>query len=312
MYFIKAMSIGPAARFLLAKAAGTGRVHSVFKRVINLAFPGQKLISIAHATIGNSPVNIVTDAKDNCGWDGLGVDVGGTGHLQEGFLYLDRLTINLRTAQPWIPAIQKPLGPPLPAHEIASNLLSLRRISAGLATRHGLSPLLPFTDELLLGRCPEIARHDPFLSAAATSIAGITQAIKASDLPALQIHAGKLAGLGPGLTPSGDDLLAGLMAAMLFAQKTHSGSPRKVPAEHLNETILRHTKGKTNDLSRQHLEFSARGEVSETMESLILTLLQGPSSNLNVAARELMKIGASSGSDLLLGILLGSSLLLAC
>lgn len=295
--------------FLREGTGETGYVHSVFNQVINLAFPGRGLVSVSTSAISNSPTNIVTNLKDHCGWPELGINAGTEVVTTGKLLCLGPVSVDLSTASLWIPSIKHRLAP-LPTQEIARNILRLGSCADRYLKPHGLSPLLPYLNELLAGSCPPAVHYDPFLRTAATGIACLITSIKSGDLSVLCQQSKQLIGLGPGLTPSGDDLLAGLMAGMAFTEKAASLTPPPVPVELINDAIVSQSEGRTNDISRQLLEFSARGEVTETMEAVILAVLQGPEDQLEQSAVRLLNVGASSGADQLLGIMLGISLFL--
>ncbi|HEV2581434.1 MAG TPA: DUF2877 domain-containing protein, partial [Ktedonobacteraceae bacterium] len=114
-----------------------------------------------------------------------------------------------------------------------------------------------------------------------------------------------LAGLGPGLTPSGDDTLAGFISimALLSPQLSADGAFR----EHMARTIAAIAGPRTTVLSAVLLAHAAFGEVAEQLSTLLLALsLSAEASEivLNAADRALA-FGASSGGDTLLGVLLG-------
>ncbi len=125
------------------------------------------------------------------------------------------------------------------------------------------------------------------------NIAGIEQAVRG------------LAGLGPGLTPSGDDVLGGFAAimALLSLQLSADSLPRK----YIASTIAAVAKPRTTMLSAVLLEYASRGEVSEQFGTLLLALML-PAEEIEIvlkAADRVLAFGASSGGDTLLGMLLG-------
>jgi len=114
-----------------------------------------------------------------------------------------------------------------------------------------------------------------------------------------------LAGLGPGLTPSGDDVLGGFAAIMALLSPQLSAD--SISRKHIASTIAAVARPRTTKLSGVLLEFASRGEVSEQLGSLLLTLMLPAEEYETVqkAADRVLAFGASSGSDTLLGILLG-------
>jgi len=114
-----------------------------------------------------------------------------------------------------------------------------------------------------------------------------------------------LAGLGPGLTPAGDDMLAGFAAVMTLLSERLSVDG--INRGQVAEVIARVARPRTTMLSGVLLEYAAHGEAAEQVGKLLLALaLPGgePEAVLR-AADELLAFGATSGGDTLLGVLLG-------
>jgi len=105
-----------------------------------------------------------------------------------------------------------------------------------------------------------------------------------------------LIGRGPGLTPVGDDILTGLLAApMLIA-------PENPSSQNLT-TMIKNSATATTDISRQMLTDAASGYFIEPIMNLISALYtQG---DFERPVKELQSIGSSSGCAMVLGILAG-------
>jgi hypothetical protein len=114
-----------------------------------------------------------------------------------------------------------------------------------------------------------------------------------------------LAGLGPGLTPAGDDVLAGFAALMMLLSSRLSADD--VFRGQVAEVIARVARPRTTMLSGVLLEYAARGEVAEQIGKLLLALaLPAEESEAVLRAVDgLLAYGATSGGDTLRGILLG-------
>jgi len=106
----------------------------------------------------------------------------------------------------------------------------------------------------------------------------------------------RLIGRGPGLTPAGDDLLAGRLAApMLLA-----------PGGRSSRTLCRQTRkhlSATNEISAQMLYDATHGLFIEPIISFMSALYGNGS--VKRAARNLRAVGATSGQAMLLGVLAG-------
>jgi len=107
----------------------------------------------------------------------------------------------------------------------------------------------------------------------------------------------QLLGLGPGLTPSGDDLLAGLLITWY-----HLGASST--AERLGRALLTSGAERTNRISLTHLEAAAEGFGAAPMHDLLLALGGDDRRAIIEALDAASKIGHSSGLDAIAGLVL--------
>jgi len=103
-----------------------------------------------------------------------------------------------------------------------------------------------------------------------------------------------LLGRGDGLTPSGDDVLAGWMVARYATER--SLTP-------VVDVVLRAAADRTTRLSATLLRRAAEGEAIRVCRDLLLALRSG--SGVDAARDRLLRIGHTSGAALALGISLG-------
>ncbi|HEV8652225.1 MAG TPA: DUF2877 domain-containing protein [Actinomycetes bacterium] len=104
---------------------------------------------------------------------------------------------------------------------------------------------------------------------------------------------GLLAGLGPGLTPAGDDALAG----MLLARRALDGPG----AEARLRSALR--AARTSALSLAFLGCAAAGQSIDPVHQLLGAAARRDPGTAVTAARALAEVGASSGADFCFGLL---------
>lgn len=105
-----------------------------------------------------------------------------------------------------------------------------------------------------------------------------------------------LAGRGAGLTPAGDDILAGLL---LVARAADAASEAALVA--LTREV------RTHDISRAFLEQAARGRSLAAVHDLLGACAAGETGAAGKARRRLAGVGASSGLDLAYGLLVGAA-----
>lgn len=117
------------------------------------------------------------------------------------------------------------------------------------------------------------------------------------------LDAEKLLGYGDGLTPSGDDFLAGMLSAIHFAQKIYGQMCIYLPS--VTEAVLRGMERRTNRISRHFLRYAAEGAWGLATERFMLALFRDEEVALRSAIEKKISYGASSGVDEMKGIMFG-------
>ncbi len=126
---------------------------------------------------------------------------------------------------------------------------------------------------------------------------GLVAAVAVSDWDAAHAAARSLSGLGPGLTPSGDDALAGLALGLRSAAGL-------LPAP-LADALGRAVVGRTTDLAGARLRHAVDGRPDEATHAVLLALLTDAGPPMQIAVGSLLDYGHTSGADTLVGLLLG-------
>jgi len=270
----------PARERLRRLQAGhsTARVLAVFERACDLLTTGGGIVALTLPEIGDGPFNVVVD-----GAAGIfaGIEPGLPVTVEGMQLRVGGLRVDLENASTWEPR---------PDWE---------RLCSQRAT---ISARLP----LLRALCLRQASTGSFLSLLKSSppneiVLSTAQAAAdalregwVGDAEQLQAGASGLAGLGSGLTPSGDDFLSGVM---LWAWLAHPAPPS------FCQTLATATIPRTTTLSAAFLRAAARGECSAPWHTLLAALNAGRDAEIATAAQEILAHGATSGADSLAGFL---------
>jgi hypothetical protein len=123
-------------------------------------------------------------------------------------------------------------------------------------------------------------------------LAALRGAVRRADLDAALRTSTRLVGLGPGLTPAGDDVMAGTIAGLVLL-----GHPA---AERFAAGVLALAGGRTTELSRALLRHAAVGQVSGEYAAVLHGLVgERP---LAPAIAGLLATGSTSGRALALGL----------
>src|SRR3954466_13243325 len=123
-------------------------------------------------------------------------------------------------------------------------------------------------------------------------LAALRGAVRRADLDAALRTATRLVGLGPGLPPAGDDVLAGTTAGLVLL-----GHPA---AERFGAGVTALAAGRTTELSRALLRHAAAGRVSGEFAAVLRGLVGDGA--LAPAIQALLATGSTSGRALGLGL----------
>ncbi len=102
-------------------------------------------------------------------------------------------------------------------------------------------------------------------------------------------------GLGPGLTPSGDDTLAGILLVRR-ALEGPAAEPRLVDVA---------LGVRTTSVAREMLRWAARGQAVEPVHDLLAALAARDRRRADASLAALLRLGHTSGADLAYGLSLG-------
>jgi hypothetical protein len=140
---------------------------------------------------------------------------------------------------------------------------------------------------------------DPLDASGRAAVAELVRAIADGDSPDLAVR--DLLGRGPGLTPTGDDVLAGALVSL-----SALGAPATTA---LATAVLRAAPDATTAVSAALLRHATRGECIPQLHDLVEAIGAGTgdpaTGDLPRAAGALLAVGHCSGAGLLHGVLVG-------
>ena len=281
-------------------------VLAVFRRSVYCRGAGGALLCLGPLSLGVGPLNLLCALPDGLCWDAGLLAPGQTGSCDGGRLRLaDRWTFRLEGAVVWRPA-----RPPVPVDSaiVAAGLARLAQELSDRPERGGLQPLLPWLARGLFPPSEGWPASTPLLRLALPGIRALARWVEAgvadpggcgpAPCPAAEI----LLGLGPGLTPSGDDLVGGLLVALrAFAQPAL--------ADRLAAGVLAAAQGRTNAISLAHLAAAAAGSGAGALHDVLCALAAPGTPGLGECLRAIDPIGHTSGWDALAGVTLAAALI---
>jgi hypothetical protein len=266
-------------------ASFSGYIHSIFNRTINLqCFENNELYTIACNEIDNGPNTIVIEKER---FDDIDLAINTPVYTANQKLYIgNQLIISVEKAELWDSILPEyPTNPEILYKNISKmkEYINLHGKGGGIKNTH--KPQSPFDVEMA-----KIIEE---------RILSLQTALLKREMPDAMTSAIKLIGLGPGLTPSGDDFLVGLFTILnipnspLFRYRT------------LADQVVQEAKKLTNDISYMGLMKASQGQTRESIIHLVNSIFTGKDEELTLSLNKVLTIGSTSGTDITLGIYYG-------
>lgn len=243
------------------------RILSIHQRACNLLSANEEIIALVHPSLGNGPFHIVLEWP--LPFAGLVKEM--PVRAERRTLIFPDFTIDLQTAALWDPA----LSVPAPIFHLPT----------------------AFSHPTIL---PSASHNDAVVRRMAQGARLLTTGLRTQEMKALMDGVSLLAGLGPGLTPAGDDFLLGLMARW-WLQPALLPPGWTVPA--LCQQLVQTASPRTTRLSGVWLLHAARGQFAQPWHDLARALRPGHEPALPDAVNRILSTGATSGADALKGFL---------
>ncbi len=287
---VRILTLGEFARDALG-AHSTGEILAVFRRSFYIRL-GPYALCLGPTGIGKGPINIITQTHGDTEWPQLGlaqhqpvsvsqiaIDVAG------------RARFDFTGADVW-----RPPPPPQFSFDTLRGGLKLLFEFALRRSPGGLGATLAVAD--MLAEWP-YSSDDPLLRFARTPICDVAAWISGAlarksgpESAPLPRSIENLIGLGPGLTPSGDDFIGGLMVALRYLGFAEIAAA-------IAGAVLPIASRDTNTISAQLLRCAATGQAASTLFDVLKAILTGDSIEAGLDAID--AIGHTSGWDSLAG-----------
>lgn len=213
---------------------------------------------------------------------------------------ITELSLNLKLAQ-----TQSNLVIRSPKQPAGIDLDVLRRYGAAHGNGGGMSELLGYVGQICGRQCCVMYQNFPgiFVRKAIPALTIFIEAIQRDDREGMQCGFSRISGLGPGLTPSGDDVLLGMTAAYMSARQ--AGIVVPPGAWYLPELILEQDGTDTSGVSGAYLCAAAKKGHFSLLDGVLSRMLDaGVTDSWEPRLKELTAIGSSSGTDILIGMVL--------
>jgi hypothetical protein len=279
-----------------------GTVHSVFNRVCNIIFEDWPIVSLISESIPMKPMSISLKSLENISMHELGLETDQRILYRQHRLEIPEacFTLYLSNSRGFDcrPVFDFNMGS---INQIKLNIDELRVVLEHGNIR-GLLPMISNFEESS-GEKYNTFTPNRYSEFAWPRVDKLIRAISQGDLTKISDKSRGIAGFGPGLTPSSDDMLIGLMISLIYASRYYNWGRQR--AEAINSAILRGAEGRTTQLSYEMMSYAAKGEVTKSIHQLMGCIYSNSTQLIYRSALDVMDYGETSGSDMLCGIYMG-------
>jgi uncharacterized protein DUF2877 len=261
-----------------------GEVHSAYRRTINIRFAGDQLVCLHGGRRLVAPFGIALGQRFRSpAFERItpGAPVEAAPHFLR--IPTEDLEVELAETPAWAPRARATTLAPDAAARHAETLEAI---------------LLQHDNPDGLAGLVEGADATPLLRRALPGAQDLERGLARGDRARILTGAGPLLGLGPGLTPAGDDFLAGFLGTAALTRPADEVLIRDVGAE-----ILRLAESRTTLLSRAFLSHALQGALAPPVDAVAAAILEGAGRPAVArAAQAAAAIGHTSGLDILAGM----------
>ncbi|MHC2461688.1 oxamate carbamoyltransferase subunit AllH family protein [Bradyrhizobium embrapense] len=252
-----------------------GQVVAMFERSLYAVIDGI-WICVGRTGIGSGPLHVVGDFR----WPSLAV--GDPVRVADSILWIGATPFaNLATRSVWAP----PAVPNWSISSLRRGLDAVDEVWVGGLIAEGLAAV---------GSAHAPSDTSALVRAAMPGLAALERVLAGADDDAdREPGLASLIGLGPGLTPSGDDLIGGALIALATFGRNESRDALWDRCRMLLDG--------TNDISRMHLRAAALGYGAAALHAAIHTTMSGETAGVRGAVTALAAIGHTSGLDAFAG-----------
>ena len=293
-----ARRVGSRAKGLLALPGFSGKVLAVLSETVYLASRDGEILWISQEDLPMHRRCVLASFRSDS------ICVGQKFFSQGPCLRIaGEVEIDLGQAVEW-----KPLSVvPQQAQPIFAVNVHVRRLLEAvgkLGSAKGFGQIIPLISAVLDGNEMAAFVQDPLLARVRSSILDLARPCLKKDAVQVAQIGREFVGLGPGLTPSGDDFLGGLLFAARALKTTY---PEDFDWEEEPVTgLIDWARTQTHPISHAILSDLALGHGPEPLHEVVTSLLKGQNlDDTMTGVIRLIEIGDTSGWDILTGVLAG-------
>lgn len=287
-----------------------GFIHSVYKRAFNIMTSEFKLISVMSCKHSMAPCSLMLEREEN--FVALGIEQGMRVIVFEELIDIPQASfaINLMGAQAWDPTPKFDFDKEKES-EVAEKIAVIEKFIYEFGRFEGIAPLVLKINILKSneGFVYSQAKYNKYCKFIEKKFLRLIEHLQEDRLKEAAKTAKKIMGFGPGLTPSVDDVIVGIILSYIYFMRYIDYDDEEI--SFLSGEVLKAVKDETTAVSFKMLKFASKGETNEDIRQLLIDIFSSNGKGKLIKSLEkVLTFGASSGTDIICGIYLGCSIML--
>lgn len=307
---LNAVLIGLNAYETFANIKSPATIEGAFDNSFYINVGENNLLRVIKYNEFVSANSIVIDSDDpDYSFKSIGITKGMDVSLQNNNIFIGNKFVfnNIDKISKWIVPKVPEFSSVMDIETIMLNLRILRDTIYTCPSREGLVPLLENVE--LMGSINLFlkSQKESFVEKARPGIERTMWGLFSYDIKAVEESIKSIIGLGPGLTPSCDDFLAGLMLSLKIGNEILKSNGHD-DESYFNEvayTIYENARDKTTIFSLNMFREAREGICPLAELNLIYSLLTKDPNEVANHSKILIKMGETSGADVAIGIFYG-------
>lgn len=289
-----------------------GFIHSVFDYACNIQISDQDLIGLISKDYGDNPYSISLDLSTGQTMKKLNMKQGMKVIINNKSIrsVVGLFYINLQGAIEWDPSLPKEYTDTVDRKQLGSNLSEIMRVVLKEGNFLGIGPLIldypKIIEEFKVGNLESPIDANHYSLYISPRIKDLLCGIIKDDQVLIEKLLTGIVGFGPGLTPSADDLLVGLLATLYYLGKYYNKEIKAI--SHLKNSLIdQELTNQTTVVSRQMLKAAIHGEFAKSIKELSFAMITTrDKKEIEKAVLAAINLGSTSGTDTIVGLLLGT------
>ncbi len=270
-----------------------GQIHSVFNGAFNIIDSEGNLIGILSNEKDLSPLSMVVNTNS---FNQKAIVQGNLIEFTKGEIHFQHTKVKINISNAEVIDLTLKYKPFEHNSHLFEKLELLKSLILEKGALTGIGELVKYLDVSSEVSFNDIQSHElnEYCNFIQDRLLELMNSIMEDDIHRFNSAIQKIVGFGPGLTPSTDDFLTGIIIIINYLCPVES----KDLLLNINELCA----GKTTKISEEMIKHATRGYVPESYKNLIQALFDNDKDDITEVVEKVIQIGSSSGTDFLFGV----------